>query len=276
MPTYLLRYHGTDIKLPEDRVVVIGRQPDCDVVVNDPAASRRHLTLKVEPEGVWLEDLGSQNGTWLNGQRVEKPSCLKTGDWFRIGRDEFAVRVVWERTRGPITSEEPMPLPKEPATATQRVRAVAEEAFSGEKTQAARATPASPQITAPMPPPGAAPAGRRPGAQTLIMETGGIDPVMSLVRSCKNALTDTGLPMLDRVNGALHLLQALVDMRAEREACELLGEMLDALAKSHTGGFLPPLVAARAHALLGRWWMQVGSEPAWQARAEALRRAEKL
>ncbi len=275
MPTYLLRYHGTDIKLPEDRPIVIGRQPDCDVVVNDPAASRRHLTLKVEPEGVWLEDLGSQNGTWLNGQRVEKPACLKTGDWFRIGRDEFAVRVVWERTRGAITSEEPVPLPREPATATQRVRAV-EEAFGGEKTQSARALtppPLSSQTTAPLPPPGVP---KRPGAQTLIMETGGLDPVMSVVRSCKNALTDSGLPILDRMTGALHLLQALVDMRAEREACELLGETLDLLAKSHTGGFLPPLVAARAHALLGRWWMQVGSEPAWQARAEALRRAEKM
>ncbi len=260
MPTYLLRYHGTDIRLPEDRVVVIGRQSDCDVVVNDPAASRRHLTLKVEPEGVWLEDLGSQNGTWLNGQRVAKPVCLKTGDWFRIGRDEFTVRVIWVRTRGTITSEEGIPLPKEPATATQRVKASDE--FGSDATQTAAVAP---------------PPSRRQGAQTLVMEAGGsIDPVLSVVRSCKNALTDAGLPMLDRFSGVLHLLQALVDMRAEREACELLGEALDLLSGSQTAGFLPPLVAARAQALLGRWWMQVGSEPAWRARAEALRRAEKL
>ena len=145
--------------------------------------------------------------------------------------------------------------------------------FGASRTQGAGRAPQQPgQITEPLPPPAA----RRQGAQTLILEMGGIDPVMSVVRSCKNALADAGLPVLDRMTGALHLLQALVDMAAEREACQLLGETLDLLARSQTPGFLPPLVAARAHALLGRWWLQVGSDPEWQARAAALRRAEKL
>lgn len=79
------------IVIAERRTLLLGRDKTCDVVVKDTAASRRHASL--EPEGAdWrLTDLGSANGTFLNGTRLLKPAILRSGDLVRIGRDELTV-----------------------------------------------------------------------------------------------------------------------------------------------------------------------------------------
>lgn len=269
MPTYLLRYHGTDLRLPEDRPMVIGRSPECDICVNDPGVSRKHAQLKVEPEGVWVEDLGSQNGVYVNGNRIERATCLKTGDWFRVGRDEFALRIVWERSARPSSPSSPGV--EDTHTTTLRTvkpddtLKVPEESFERTATSYDR------QKTAQSTPPPV----KRMAATTMAFGAD-VNPLTSMMQSCRRALSDDGLPIVDRINGAMHLIQALVDMGAEREGCQMLGEMIDAVARVAQPGILPPLTAARIHALLGRWWMQVGAEPEWQQRAEALRRAERL
>ena len=62
----------------------IGRLPECEVVVHDPGASRRHAQIR-EQDGVWtLTDLGSTNGTQLNGQVVQQRE-LVDGDRITIG-----------------------------------------------------------------------------------------------------------------------------------------------------------------------------------------------
>jgi len=64
--------------------VTIGRLPECEVVIHDPGASRRHAQLR-EQQGVWtLTDLGSTNGTQLNGQTVQQ-RALADGDRITIG-----------------------------------------------------------------------------------------------------------------------------------------------------------------------------------------------
>jgi hypothetical protein len=64
--------------------VTIGRLPECEVVIHDPGASRRHAQLR-EQQGVWtLIDLGSTNGTQLNGQTVQQ-RALGDGDRITIG-----------------------------------------------------------------------------------------------------------------------------------------------------------------------------------------------
>lgn len=50
---------------------VVGSAPDCELVVNDRAVSRHHVELRLVPEGVSVRDLGSRNGTFYLGQRVE-------------------------------------------------------------------------------------------------------------------------------------------------------------------------------------------------------------
>ena len=65
--------------------VVIGRSRQCDIVIDDPNVSRRHA--EVRPQGgAWvLSDLGSTNGSVLNGRRIEEPEVIEPGDEIEIG-----------------------------------------------------------------------------------------------------------------------------------------------------------------------------------------------
>lgn len=72
-----------EVELP-GRVCVLGRDPGCDVVLNDSKCSRRHAVVEEGPEGVVVRDEGSANGIHVNGRRVEK-AFLKPGDTLRLG-----------------------------------------------------------------------------------------------------------------------------------------------------------------------------------------------
>jgi len=72
-----------EVELPGS-VVVIGRDPGCDVVLNDPKCSRRHAVLEEGPEGILVRDPGSANGISVNGRRVER-ARLQPGDALRVG-----------------------------------------------------------------------------------------------------------------------------------------------------------------------------------------------
>jgi hypothetical protein len=63
---------------------VIGREPDCDIVVPDRQVSRHHARLHSTPEGTYLEDLASKNGTHHNGQAAFESVLLKDGDIIQI------------------------------------------------------------------------------------------------------------------------------------------------------------------------------------------------
>ena len=60
--------------------IVIGRGDDCHVIINDRQASRHHARVTQTQDGYVLEDLGSKNGTFLNGQPLTIPTVLKDGD----------------------------------------------------------------------------------------------------------------------------------------------------------------------------------------------------
>lgn len=65
---------------------VIGRSPSAHVVLPDEFTSAQHARLVVRGSRFWIEDLGSRNGTFLNGRRLEAPAPLEDGDRLRIGR----------------------------------------------------------------------------------------------------------------------------------------------------------------------------------------------
>ena len=70
------------------RTIVVGRSQECDIRLNDPNVSRRHAELRQEGTSYWLVDLGSTNGTEVNGSRVRRAK-LESGDTVTIGETEL-------------------------------------------------------------------------------------------------------------------------------------------------------------------------------------------
>jgi pSer/pThr/pTyr-binding forkhead associated (FHA) protein len=66
------------------KVTLLGREAGCDIVIPDRQVSRHHLRLRVKPEGVYLEDLDSKNGTHLNGQPMKEIILLQDGDVIQV------------------------------------------------------------------------------------------------------------------------------------------------------------------------------------------------
>ncbi len=66
--------------------VVIGRGSDCQIRLDDDYSSTRHSRLFLSEGQWWVEDLGSTNGTYLDGQRVTRPVPAEIGGSIRIGR----------------------------------------------------------------------------------------------------------------------------------------------------------------------------------------------
>jgi hypothetical protein len=73
-------------------VISIGRASDNDVIVDDPEVSRHHCQLKLQHGAYSLADLGSRNGSWINGQPVSEVA-LGPGDVIRIGSTEIEFQV---------------------------------------------------------------------------------------------------------------------------------------------------------------------------------------
>jgi len=68
---------------------LLGRGQEADIVLQDTFSSSRHARLAPQGETVILEDLGSTNGTYLNGEPLTGPQPLHDGDKIRIGDSEF-------------------------------------------------------------------------------------------------------------------------------------------------------------------------------------------
>jgi len=75
--------------------ITIGRDQSADIVINIPEVSRKHTRLRQETGGFVLEDLGSTNGTFVNGQRLSGPHSLRPGDTIMLGE---AVALGFEAT----------------------------------------------------------------------------------------------------------------------------------------------------------------------------------
>ena len=79
----LLLPNGTRMILG-DTVVAVGRMSECDIVLNDSNVSRRHAEIRPTPDGFALVDLGSTNGSRVNGVRVVQRD-LRDGDELTFG-----------------------------------------------------------------------------------------------------------------------------------------------------------------------------------------------
>jgi hypothetical protein len=70
--------------------VTVGRGPQNDVTLDgDDYASAKHARIEPRPDGVWVEDIGSTNGTYLNGIKLTRSRKLTSGDVVRVGETEL-------------------------------------------------------------------------------------------------------------------------------------------------------------------------------------------
>lgn len=76
---------------PQPTERILGRAGDCDFVIPDPSVSRHHAVLRPVPGGWEITDLGSTNGTRVNGWRVEGPTPVRSGDTLGLGRTTLRV-----------------------------------------------------------------------------------------------------------------------------------------------------------------------------------------
>jgi pSer/pThr/pTyr-binding forkhead associated (FHA) protein len=72
--------------------LVLGRSPEADFTLDDHYASDFHVRLAPQADGLRLHDLGSTNGTFVNGERVVAPVTLRSGDELQIGQTIMEIR----------------------------------------------------------------------------------------------------------------------------------------------------------------------------------------
>ncbi len=97
-----LRYNDKSITLAAGQLVV-GRSVECDLVVNDPLASRRHAVITTGKSGAFVSDLGSKAGVLVNGAAIAGSHRLATGDTILLA----GVRVEVEDVDGPEEPADP-------------------------------------------------------------------------------------------------------------------------------------------------------------------------
>ena len=78
------KYQGGEFPLPRNKEIVVGRPSELDMVLVEDMVSRRHAKITVSPTEIFIEDLGSTNGTFVNGEKVKR-SRLNEGDRVLIG-----------------------------------------------------------------------------------------------------------------------------------------------------------------------------------------------
>lgn len=162
----------------------LGRDVGNDIVLGDPEVSRQHSRITRTPGGYVVEDMGSTNGTFVNGERLSAPRVLRDGDLVGLSEkvtlsfesvvpttDETMVSPAEEPERYPPTVREPLPTPPATPPSPPPVEPKPVPKPAGTPPPAATPQPAAarPQPAAPAPtPPAAAPAPVQPVSPTPV------------------------------------------------------------------------------------------------------------
>jgi predicted component of type VI protein secretion system len=106
MPAQLLAINGGASILLDKPILLLGRDPECDIQLESPKISRRHCCIAQVGESLVVRDLGSTNGIRINGVRVVE-GHLKGGDELTIGNHRFQVR--WDALAPSAASDRKKP-----------------------------------------------------------------------------------------------------------------------------------------------------------------------
>jgi pSer/pThr/pTyr-binding forkhead associated (FHA) protein len=82
--------------------ITIGRNSACDYQVKEDSVSSRHARLRFHHGQWWLEDVGSTNGTALNGVKLDLPTVIVSGDEVRCGETRFVITFSGDLNTSPI------------------------------------------------------------------------------------------------------------------------------------------------------------------------------
>jgi class 3 adenylate cyclase len=93
--------------------LTVGRDDDADLVLDDPEISRAHAVFVPAPDGLEIRDLGSLNGTWVNGERISNPTVLAPGDVVKVGTTRLEVIAVGGRGLASVGRSSPTPVEAE-------------------------------------------------------------------------------------------------------------------------------------------------------------------
>jgi hypothetical protein len=88
---FWLEYQGHSLEL-RNGAVVVGRSSSCHIVLDDGLVSRRHAQFVVASKIATVEDFGSVNGVYVNGERIAGQRALRDGDRVQIGKQDFVLR----------------------------------------------------------------------------------------------------------------------------------------------------------------------------------------
>lgn len=97
---FRLSWAGKKARL-QDGAWVLGRDPEADVFIDMSNVSRRHARILVDGAKATIEDLGSKNGTFVRGVRIQTPTPLSDGDEIHLG----AVRLLFRAGAGPASTK---------------------------------------------------------------------------------------------------------------------------------------------------------------------------
>ena len=73
---------------------IVGRDEDCNLKLTDKRISRRHSEIRRSGDHLWIRDLGSTNGTFVNQKKIEQAELLEPGDRISIGKYKFSIKYV--------------------------------------------------------------------------------------------------------------------------------------------------------------------------------------
>jgi pSer/pThr/pTyr-binding forkhead associated (FHA) protein len=122
------KYQGGEFPLKVDKQIVIGRSHDLDVVLVEDMVSRKHAKILVSASTITIEDLGSTNGTFVNGEKVKQAS-LKEGDRILIGTS--ILKLVEQGADSVVTDERVAKQRLEEAAAAQAARSTKTSSMTG-------------------------------------------------------------------------------------------------------------------------------------------------
>ena len=107
------------LSLPSN-VTIVGRRHDCDLYIPLMRVSRRHCELNLNSDTVKVRDLGSRNGTFVNGEKINGETPIRAGDYLQVGPLVFQLQIdgTPEKPAPPKKSERKA-APEEPLLAAE-------------------------------------------------------------------------------------------------------------------------------------------------------------